>query len=114
MDREIVWSEEFDRQFQKLSRKRRRIFDDLDDLLEKLAAGQLPGRQARGVRGLPVKVARMRDRTSGRGKSGGFRVAYYYDDTQILLAYITPRDQLDQHSTARILEVLRSAGLMPD
>ena len=114
MNGQILWSEEFDRQFQKLARKRRRIFEDLDELLGKFDAGLLPGIQARGVGGLPVKVTRMRDRTSRRGQSGGYRVAYYYDDNQILLAYITSRDQLDRHATARILEVLRSAGLLAD
>ena len=55
----------------------------------------------------------MRDRSSNRGKSGGYRVAYYYDDKRILLAYITQRDRLDQHTVDRIAEVLRKAGLYP-
>jgi len=57
MGRAIVWSEDFDRQFKKLARKRRQIFDDLSVLLEKFEAGQLPGRAAQGVHGMPVKAA---------------------------------------------------------
>ena len=110
MAREVRWSDDFDRQFTRLARKRRRIFEDLEELLDKFAAGQLPGRTARGVQGLPVKVARMSDRTSGRGQSGGYRVAYYYDDSIILLTFITTRDKLDQRSTSEILAALRRAG----
>ena len=113
MDRAIIWSEDFDRQFKKLARKRRRIFDDLSELLDKLAAGQLPGRVAQGVRGLPVKVARMSDRSSNRGQSSGYRVAYYYDDSQIVLLFITQRDRLDRRSASRIMDTLRNAGFYP-
>jgi mRNA-degrading endonuclease RelE of RelBE toxin-antitoxin system len=113
MDREVLWSEDFDRQFKKLARKRRRIFDDLSELLADFEAGLLPGKVAQGVHGLPVKVARMSDRTSNRGKSSGFRVAYYYNDDIILLTFITQRDQLDRRSTSRIMDTLRSAGLSP-
>lgn len=114
MDREIKWSVDFDRQMRKLARRRRRIYEDLEDLLDQFEAGLLPGRPAQQVGGLPVKVARMRDRSSGRGKSGGYRVAYYYDDTQILLAYITERDKLNPGATARIIETLRREGLLGD
>ena len=113
MDREIRWSDDFDRQFTKLARKRRRILEDLEKLLEKFAEGQLPGKTARGVQGLPVKVARMSDRSSGRGQSGGYRVAYYFDDSLILLTFITTRDQLDQRSTLRIVDTLRREGYDP-
>ena len=113
MVRDVIWSDDFDRQFKKLARRRRQIFDDLRGLLDEFEAGRLPGRSAQGVQGMPVKVARMTDRTSNRGKSGGYRVAYYYDDSMILLTFITQRDRLDQTSTARILDTLRSAGLFP-
>ena len=113
MGRAIVWSEDFDRQFKKLARKRRQIFDDLSALLEKFEAGQLPGRAAQGVHGMPVKVARMSDRSSNRGQSGGYRIAYYYDDSQIVLVFITQRDRLDRRSASRILGTLRDAGFYP-
>ena len=113
MNREVIWSEDFDRQFKKLARRRRRIYDDLSELLDRFESGQLPGRDAQDVEGLPVKIARMTDRSSNRGKSGGYRVAYYYDDSQILLTYITPRDKLDQNSTTRIMNTLAKAGLYP-
>ena len=113
MGREIRWSDDFDRQFTKLARKRRRIFKDLEELLDKFAAGQLPGRTAQGVQGMPVKVARMSDRTSNRGQSGGYRVAYYYDDSLILLTFITTRDKLDHRSTLRIIDALRREGYFP-
>ena len=114
MAREVVWSDDFDRQFKKLARRRRRIFEDLGELLDQFEEGHLPGRDAQGVRGLPVKVARMTDRSSSRGKSGGYRVAYYYDDTMVFLTFITQRDQMDQRSAARIADTLRKAGLFPD
>lgn len=113
MDRDVIWSDDFDRQFKKLARRRRRIIEDMADLLAEFEAGHLPGRDAQGVHGLPVKVARMTDRSSNRGKSGGYRVAYYYDDTMILLTFITQRDQLDGTSTSRIMDTLRQAGLFP-
>ena len=113
MGREIRWSDDFDRQITKLARKRRRIFEDLDELLDKFVAGQLPGRTAQGVQGLPVKVARMSDRTSSRGQSGGYRVAYYFDNSLILLTFITTRDNLDHRSTSGITETLRREGYFP-
>ena len=114
MGRDVIWSDDFDRQFKKLARRRRRIFEDLSELLDLFEEGHLPGRQARGVHGLPVKVVRMTDRTSNRGRSGGYRVAYYYDDNMIFLTFITQRDQLDRSSTARMVDTLRKAGLFPE
>ena len=42
MVRDVIWSDDFDRQFKKLARRRRQIFDDLRGLLDEFEAGRLP------------------------------------------------------------------------
>ena len=56
----------------------------------------------------------MRDSSSGRGKSGGFRVYYHFDDSEILLLYIIRRNRLREFSLARIEEILRNEGKFDD
>ena len=113
MDRDLKWSTDFDRQVRQLARKYRRLYEDIASFLDTFSEGHLPGNVVRGVQGLPVKVARMQNSTSNKGKSGGFRMVYYYDDSLVLFTFITTRDSLDQMSGRRILNKLTNEGFCP-
>lgn len=111
MVRRIVWTEDFKGQVKRLARKYRLIHRDLEEFHHALAGGSLPGDRMTGVRALPVKEARMRNRSAGAGKSGGFRIAYFYDSATIYLLMIVQRSARIQVSGERILALLEKEGL---
>ena len=108
---QIRWSNDFNRQVKKLSRRYRLILDDIETLLNDLKQGNRPGRPLRGVQGLPVQWVRLRNSSARSGKSGGFRVVYYYDDTIIFLVMIDTRASVDYVQPQHILQILEDAGL---
>lgn len=107
---QIVWSEEFDRQIEKLARKHRSIFDDIEDLVGEFEKGLRPGYQLRGVQGLPVKWARLGNRSASKGKRGGFRVVYYFKNELILLIMIDTRAEIKYLPPKRVLQILKDEG----
>lgn len=52
----------------------------------------------------------MRDRSSGAGKSGGFRVYYRYNDSTAEIAGVFPRRELTQRVRNAIQKMLKAAG----
>ena len=52
---QILRSDEFARNTEKLLRKHRRILDDIQEFVEKLESGERPGYQLKGVEGRPVR-----------------------------------------------------------
>ena len=108
---QISWSDEFRRQVKKLSRKHRLILDDISDFLDRLDSGERPGYLMRGLEGLPVRWARMPNSSARSGKSGGFRVVYFYDENVVLLITIDLRAEIDFLPAARIMRILSDAGL---
>ena len=108
---QILWSDEFENQAEKLSRKHRSIFDDIAEVIEQLEKGQQPGYFMRGVGGRPLKWTRLRNRSARRGKSGGFRIVYYIGDTSILLVMIDTRADINFVSPERLLRIVEAAGL---
>lgn len=108
---QILWSDEFDRQVEKLSRKHQSIYDDIEKLIRTLDSGQRPGYQLRGVHGLPVRWARLGIRSAGKGKSSGFRVVYYSDNELILLVMIDTRAEIKYLPPNRVLQILKDEGL---
>ena len=95
-----------------LSKNRHGLNTDIDNFTQDYLNRRLPGDAVRGVGGLPVKEHRMRDSSSGRGKSGGFRVYYYYNETLIFLVFVFLRRELPRDIGARIQRVLRDSGLL--
>ena len=108
---QILWSDDFDLQAEKLSRKHRSIYDDIDELIQRLEDGERPGYFLRGVDGLPLKWTRLGIRSARKGKRGGFRVIYYLGDQLILLVMIDTRPDMRYVPPARILRILEDAGL---
>ncbi len=108
---QILWSNEFEHQAEKLSRKHRTVFDDIAQLIEQLESGQQPGYFLRGLGGQPLKWTRLRNRSARRGKSGGFRVVYYVGEQLILLVMIDTRADIMDVSRKRLLQIVKDAGL---
>ena len=107
----ILRADEFARDTKKLLRKHRRLLDDIQAFIEKLESGERPGYQLRGVEGRPVRWARLQNTSAKTGKSGGFRIVYYFDDRLILLLMIESRASVDFVRPQRILQILEDAGL---
>ena len=107
----IALSVEFARQAKRLSRKHRLIDDDIEQFIQTLQRGERPGKLMTGVSGVPIHWARMPNTSAGRGKSGGFRIVYYFDDENICLLMIDARSEFGSASPGRVLDILRQAGL---
>ena len=109
---QILRSKEFANQVKKLSRKHRLILDDISNFLDKLESRERPGYRLRGIEDLPVRWARMPNSSARSGKSGGFRVVYYFDTAVILLITIELRASVGYVPRDWIKEVLRDNGLI--
>lgn len=96
MTRRIETAPTFERDLKRLGRRYRGIRQDLEPVLARLVAGELPGDRVRGVQAIVYK-ARVPNSDAGRGKSGGYRVIYYLpiDDLIILLSIYSKADQAD-------------------
>lgn len=112
MEREIIWSRESLRQLKALSKNRHGIEEDIKSFTEDFLNRRLPGDAVRGAGGLPVKEHRMRDSSSNQGKSGGFRVYYYYNQSLIYIVFVFLRRDLPRNIGRRIRQILESSGLL--
>ncbi|MBK1720510.1 type II toxin-antitoxin system RelE/ParE family toxin [Thiocystis violacea] len=103
----VSYSEAFKRQIKRLSRRYRRIRDDLQPIIDQLAAGQTPGDRIQGVGDMLYKV-RVRNTSAGRGKSGGYRIIYYLRSTTdvLLVTIYSKADQsdIDVEALSRLLQ----------
>lgn len=101
---QILRSADFERQVKKLVKKHRQILDDIADFLDQLERGERPGKP---LQGHPIRWARIRNRSARSGKSGGFRIVYYFDDALILLITIDTRSEFRQLPTYRLELILK-------
>lgn len=103
----IDYTEEFKQHVRRLGRRYRSIRQDLQELLDQIYGGELPGDQMTGV-GYPVYKVRVKNRDAKKGKRGGYRVVYCVqtEDHVTLLAMYSKSDQVDISSATlrRILE----------
>ena len=111
----IVTTQEFDDNVEALSKPKRfpRLPRDLEEFKSRLAAGTVQSKRARGMNAAPVYGARVRDRTTGKGARGGFRVLYFDGPDERTLLFIDRRSELDDWPTDLILELLERLGLWP-
>lgn len=72
----LQYAEAFKRQLRPLSRKYRRIRDDITLILEQLSTGAHPGDKIPGV-GNPHYKVRAPNRDARLGTSGGYRIICY-------------------------------------
>lgn len=84
MNREIVQLSTFARKISDLVRTRKLKLDDFDTFKRVLAEHPEMGDIIQGTGG--VRKARLR--STSKGKSGGFRVCYYFHDVNISRIYL--------------------------
>ena len=73
---QVLFSDRFERDVRRLSKRNRRIRPDIQPLIEQLAAGELLGDQIPDI-GYTVFKVRLRNSNTQKGKSGGYRIIYY-------------------------------------
>ena len=110
MNLKIVSTDEFEKDVKKLFKKYRSIPKDLkvvkDTLLQNPKAGISLSNHTYKLR--------VSNSSTNSGKSGGFRVIYYFLDSQgnIYLLKIYSKSDLSTVSDEKILEILKENGLV--
>ena len=113
MTREVRTLSDFDRQLKKLRKNRHQLASDYKDFVVHLEASCENWKRVSGVDEAPLWTARMKDSSSSRGKSGGFRVYFFVTDTIIWLTHIQLRKDGNTVPGQTLLRALKSAGLWP-
>lgn len=109
----IQFTREFERKVRALSKKYRRIENDLAFFLEQLQAGETPGDQLSGT-GVTSFKARIRNSDSKKGKSAGYRVYELQSATEIVLLTIyskSEREDMPLDEIKRILAEFEQSNL---
>lgn len=83
MVREVRALTDFERQLKKLSKNRHKLKLDYKDFVLNLEDSHQQWNRVSGVEDAPLWASRMQDRSSNRGKSGGFRVYFFVTDAVI-------------------------------
>lgn len=109
-NRTVFFTKEFKKNVRKLSRKYRRIKDDLSPVITRLQNGEILGTRITGVKHEIYKM-RLVNSSINKGKSGGFRLIYYLrlKDELILLTIYSKSDQTDISATD-IVNIVNSFG----
>jgi mRNA-degrading endonuclease RelE of RelBE toxin-antitoxin system len=86
----------FTRKLDILAKKYRKIYQDVQPVIEQLELGELLGDQVPNI-GYPVFKLRVRNSNVQKGKSGGYRLIYYVKTTTsiILLTIYTKSEQVN-------------------
>ncbi len=108
MMRDLFFTDEFQQQVRRLSKRYRHLREDVQPVIDRLGAGETPGDRLQGIRHRVYKV-RVPNRDARRGKSGGYRVLYYLqaEERAILLTLYSKSDQSDTEAR-EIARLLRS------
>lgn len=93
---QVEFSRHFAKELRRLHRKYPSVVDDVEALVGQLERGELPGDKIPEV-GYDVYKVRLRNRSAGWGKRGGFRVIYYvrYVDFVGVITIYFKSDQQD-------------------
>jgi len=102
----VVAAPTFQRHLRALAKKYRSLRQDLAPLLEQLEQGETPGEQIPGV-GYAVFKARIKNSDVKKGKSGGYRLIYYLETSQIVvLLTIYPKSDQINITAPEIREII--------
>ena len=103
----------FRKKIKKLKKKYPQIKEDLIDLLPVLKENPQAGEKPPGTN-IPLYKIRMGSRDQKRGKSGGFRIIYFFrgKDGQIYLITIYPKSVQENFDLKKIIEILKEEGLI--
>ena len=77
----IEFTPEFKRNLKTLSKKYRSIRRDVDPVIDRLQKGEVMGDQIPGV-GYALFKVRVQNRNTQKGKSGGYRMIYYFKNSK--------------------------------
>ncbi len=113
MAREVRALADFERQIKRLRKKRHRLAADYRDFVVNLEESQQLWKRVTNVGNAPLWTCRMRDSSSDRGKSGGFRVYFFVTDTVIWLVHIQLHKDSNTVPSSTLLAALKLAGLWP-
>ena len=109
MNLTIISTGEFEKDVKKLFKKYRSISKDLQKLKTELLLNPKAGISLSNH----TYKLRLANSSTNDGKSGGFRVIYYFldDDGNIHLLKMYSKSDMSNISENRILEILRNSGL---
>lgn len=106
---QVAFSDQFERDVRRLSKRDRRIRLDIQPMIEQLESGKLLGDQIPDI-GYTVFKVRVRNSSAQKGKSGGYRIIYYLKTRdQILLVTMYSKSEQSDISAAEIREILTLA-----
>ncbi len=109
MNSNIISLDNFSREVKKLFKKYKKITADLQELQKILQQNPQAGIEL----GHSCYKIRLANSSIPSGKSGGFRVIYYYLDAQnnIYLMSIYSKTELENISDEKIIAILKENGL---
>ena len=109
MSLKIVSLAQFTKDVKKLHKKYRRIAEDLKALEQELLSNPKSGIEL----GHHCYKIRLKNSSIPTGKSGGFRVVYYYvdDNNNVYLMTMYAKSDLESVSNERLIEILNAHGL---
>jgi hypothetical protein len=98
MEIKIIQTKEFSRDLKSFLRRKSLLEEDFESLKQTLRQNQTVGDLLVGTGG----VRKIRLKSSARGKSGGFRVCFYYyaKDGKVFLLLIYSKNEQDNFSEA--------------
>ena len=103
---QVQFTDKFKRNLRALVKKYRRIRQDIQPIITKLEAGELPGDRIAGIDYTILKL-RVKNSDNQKGKSGGYRVIYYVKTTtSIVLVTIYSKSDREDISVKEIKQVL--------
>ncbi|MBS9383788.1 MAG: type II toxin-antitoxin system RelE/ParE family toxin [Dolichospermum sp. BR01] len=103
---EIALTPRFQRDLRELAKRYRSIRSDIQPLIDKLQAGEIPGDRIAGIKYQVFKV-RIKNSNIQKGKSGGYRVIYYLKNAQgIILTTIYSKSDLTDVSNEIIEQAI--------
>jgi mRNA-degrading endonuclease RelE of RelBE toxin-antitoxin system len=103
---QVTFTDRFENDIRRLGKRYRRIRLDIQPLIEQLESGELLGDQMSGMDYAVFKV-RVRNSSTQKGKSGGYRVIYYLKTRdQILLVTIYAKSDKADITATEVREIL--------
>lgn len=106
-DIDVKATPQFKRDLRALSKKYRHIRSDVQSIIERLQAGELPGDRIPGTGSQEIFKVRVKNSDIKKGKSAGYRVIYYFQtSTTRTLITIYSKSETANISAERILQIV--------
>ncbi|MEC4988478.1 MAG: type II toxin-antitoxin system RelE/ParE family toxin, partial [Oscillatoria sp. PMC 1068.18] len=106
---QVSFTDRFAKEVRRLSKRYRRIRDDIQPIIDQLEIGELPGDKIPNMDYTIFKV-RVRNSDVQKGKSGGYRVIYYLKtDIEVILVTIYSKSDRSDIAADEIGEILNRA-----